>query len=340
MDDNVEDSKSEIQKVKSLEEFQNEMKELIHSLVSEETDSLEGLVSLCNHGLNKIFKNCEVIKLRKLFSETEYILWSIIKINKDFVYTFIFRVLSQKESRSIKTYKKIEELNLDTLKEFTLRTFNDLFTFISSQERLDYSVVSDSTIENELSSFKNFLKHVSFKKNSITNYSPELPAKYKKRKQDLYHSNKHKRQYQHNSRHNSRHNPRHNYKYALDKKHNSKNNKNISQLRKKYRTYNPESTQKSKQKSKNRKYKDERYHKKREKHKHHKKRSNRQKRQDEHLTYEEYKQLRQENKEKLLEETPIEEKMFNEEVYTSSEEPILYSHEKSRSYTESKSSST
>lgn len=145
---------------KTLEDFRVGVKDLISSLKPQESDSLEGFVSLCNHGLQNIFGECSVIKLRKLLSETEYVLWFIAKVHEEFVYTLIFKVLWTEESRNLRTYKKMEEAELGWLEDLSYRSFNTLFDFISSQERFDYSVLSDPKIESCLSSFESSLSKV------------------------------------------------------------------------------------------------------------------------------------------------------------------------------------
>lgn len=146
---------------KSLEDFREELKGLLSSLKPEESDSLEGFSSVCNHGLKTIFGGCPILKVRKLISDSEYMLWFIAKIHEEFVYTLILKVDWRENVKTMKTHKRMEEVSPGLLEDLSYRSFEDLFGFIASGERFDYSIVSNVAVENALPVFDAYLNQIS-----------------------------------------------------------------------------------------------------------------------------------------------------------------------------------
>jgi len=218
---------------KTLEDFRVGVRDLIASLNPQESDSLEGFVSLCNHGLQNIFGGCSVIKLRKLLSDTEYVLWFIVKVHEEFVYTLIFKVLWDEESRSLRTYKKMEEADLGWLEDLNYRSFDALFDFVSSQERFDYSVLSDPKIEEGLSSFEGSLSHVAdyVTSTSESSSSEEVIEMVEPKKTQRAHK---PRDHHHHHQDRRLHHHHHRERGSIKKPNSS--------LRRKYRTYEPQTT--------------------------------------------------------------------------------------------------
>lgn len=173
--DEVADVPPETSHRKPLEDFRVELKELLESLNPEESDSLEGFSSVCNHGLKNVFGGCPILKVRKLISETEYMLWFIARVHEEFVYTLILKVDWKEDLKTLKTYKRMEEINPNLIEDFSFRSFEDLFGFISSGERFDYSVVSNVVVENALPSFDAYLNQISDPASEESSDSSEEP---------------------------------------------------------------------------------------------------------------------------------------------------------------------
>jgi len=149
----------------SLQDYESAMGEIISELKNEDLKTYESLSEFkekfFDMFLTSLPGSVEVVKARKFFAPEKFIFWIILKVSEHFVYSFIVDVIFTKEEKSIKTYKKLEEIDeLDLLSECKFKALQYFSDILDSQERFDYCVVSDGKIDRYLPQFEYFVHKV------------------------------------------------------------------------------------------------------------------------------------------------------------------------------------
>ena len=209
----------------SLESFEEGLSRIEESFHDKElSEAYESLEEFRDEVLTKLcetFAAAKVIKIRKFLPLNNYILWFVVQVHEKFVYAVIFNLLWFDDHKEIKMYKKLEEMELEWISRYSPKVLRDYLSILSSEERFDYSLVSNPEYEEHLPQFEDIIGKIS-------------GERYLSHSRSHHHHCHHRPHHNHRSHHN--HRPHHNHHPHHNHRHREHRRRNIS-LRDKYRTY-------------------------------------------------------------------------------------------------------
>lgn len=146
---------------KSFEDIDNELMSLCRVLrepgFPDKYEIFETMKHDVLESLMDVFKDCAVIKLRKFFTQKEYLLWVVIRMSEHFICSFIVRITNLNESKTIKIHKKVEEAEMTWAESLKFKSFKDFKDILESNERFDYSISSDPEYDREVPHYEQSL---------------------------------------------------------------------------------------------------------------------------------------------------------------------------------------
>ena len=148
----------------SLEDFEfllSQLKENFHEKGGEDFNSLGEFRDAL---INELFTSLglsKVISLRKISSPNNYVLWLVLQVHEKFVYAVIFNIIWFEDRKGINMHKKMEEVNLSWVQNYTSKSLNEFEEVLKSDEKYDYHLPKESDNIQELPQFEKSISKVS-----------------------------------------------------------------------------------------------------------------------------------------------------------------------------------
>ena len=154
----------EIEHHLSLEDFEAILTQLegnFHDKDPHSYSSLEEFRDVLVDELCASLGSVTVISLRKIFSPNNYILWLILKVHDKFIYAAIFNLIWFDDRKGLNMFKKMEEVDLSWVQNYTAKSLNEFEETLRSNDRYDYSLAKGTEMEKELPQFERDISKVS-----------------------------------------------------------------------------------------------------------------------------------------------------------------------------------
>jgi len=213
----------------SLEDFEfllSQLKENFHEKGEQEYTSLEEFRDALINELCKSLGFSKVISLRKISSPNNYILWLVLQVHEKFVYAVIFNVIWFEDRKGINMHKKMEEVNLSWVQNYTTKPLIEFEEVLKSDEKCDYHLPKGSDNGQELPQFEKAISKVSetYREKHKTKKKPKKKRKRRREGRDRQVQEKYRvhypkhREYREDYRR-EHYNPREYRRYHRDRQH-------------------------------------------------------------------------------------------------------------------------